>query len=427
MHIHSKRSTCRLCISNQISLVVELDPVPVGEHYYATKRELEEQRFPIDLYQCNSCGAVQTQDDIESDFLWDGYTYFSGQTKGILNHFSEFSSQIINQYKLKQGSKVFDIGSNDGSLLKCFKDKDFLVFGVDPSDIVAKVANDTGIPTFVGLFSDDCIRYFPEENRTADLITAFNVFAHSPDMVGMIRGVKQMLAKEGVFCFEVQYLGDIAEKKLVGTIFHEHMIHYSLTAAKKFLDLHEMKLIGYTRNSIQMGSIIFHATHKESMKPTSNEVSQLGAEEEASGLVNAKWALDFKDYISEQRRQVDKLRQKWLNQNIEVYGYGAARAGPTLAIQYGLERCIKAVFDDHSSKSGKFGVFESMEIIPTYKLMELLPKVVVILAWIHAGTIVKKNKEYLESGGKFIVLWPEVNEVSLSNVDAWLNNFNLSK
>lgn len=427
MNIHLKRGECRLCESRELDLVIKLDPVPVGEHYYDSKSQIYEQRFPIDIYQCSSCSAVQTLDDIDSEFLWEGYTYFSGQTKGILKHFEEFSTQIIDQYSLKKGAKVFDIGSNDGSLLLCFKNKDYAVYGVDPSDIVAKVANDSGIPTYVGLFSDSCIDYFPEDKKSADLITAFNVFAHSPDMSGMIRGVKKMLSPEGVFCFEVQYLGDIAKKRLVGTIFHEHMIHYSLGAAKRFLELHEMKLIDFTRNSIQMGSIIFHAVHKKSIKEVSKAVALLEAEEELSGINSTQWAKGFNEYISDQRAHISRLKNDWLNKNIEVYGYGAARSGPTLAIQYGLENCISAVFDDHPSKSGKYGVFESIEVMPTFRLDELSPKVVVILAWIHAGNIVKNNMQYLKSGGKFVVLWPDVQEISIANVDTWLNFFNSSK
>jgi hypothetical protein len=72
-------------------------------------------------------------------------------------------------------------------------------------------------------------------------------------MQGMIRGVKKMLNPEGLFYFEVQYLLDISNKKLLGTIFHEHMIHYSLVAAKNFLEANEFKLVSFEKNSIQRG------------------------------------------------------------------------------------------------------------------------------------------------------------------------------
>ena len=38
---------------------------------------------------CRDCGHVQLLDVIDSERLWDDYTYHSGQTKGIVEHFEE--------------------------------------------------------------------------------------------------------------------------------------------------------------------------------------------------------------------------------------------------------------------------------------------------------------------------------------------------
>ena len=179
---HTKRSKCRLCAYIPLELVLHLKPVPVGEHYSENKRINKDIRYPIDLYKCKNCNAIQTADDIESDFLWDGYTYFSGQTNGIIKHFKNFVESVELKFPLTKNTKIFDIGSNDGSLLIEFKNKSCQVYGVDPSNIVAKKAIENGIQTYVGLFSDTLVNKLPEEWEKVDLITAFNVFAHSSDM-----------------------------------------------------------------------------------------------------------------------------------------------------------------------------------------------------------------------------------------------------
>jgi len=363
---------------------------------------------------------VQTLDDISSELLWSGYTYFSGQTQGIVRHFENFSDEVSHSYKFTKGMHVFDIGSNDGTLLKCFHDRGYEVYGVDPSDEVASVANSQGISTFVGLFSDEIIKNFPPEKQTADLITAFNVFAHSPNMQGMISGVKKMLKPDGIFCFEVQYLGDIVEKRLLGTIFHEHMIHYSLSSAKKFLEMNDMKLIDYSRNNIQMGSIIFHAAHKGSKRLTSEKIILFEKAEVDMGLTDGSWASGFVGYLEEQRARAKELRNKWGAYEVSVYGYGAARSGPTLLIQYGLEKTIRAVFDDHPSKSGKMGVFESLNVLPTSFIKDTNPQVIIILAWIHIEKIINNNIDFLKKGGTFVSLWPTVQEINIKNLDIWL-------
>ena len=53
--------------------------------------------------------------------------------------------------------------------------------------------------------------------------------AHADDMSGMASGINKLLSPEGVFVFEVQYLVDILDKMLIGTIFHEHMSHTTLS------------------------------------------------------------------------------------------------------------------------------------------------------------------------------------------------------
>ena len=74
------------------------------------------------------------------------------------------------------------------------------------------------------------------------MVSAFNVFAHADDMSGMASGINKLLSPEGVFVFEVQYLVDILDKMLIGTIFHEHMSHHSLYPMKRFLNSHGMEI-----------------------------------------------------------------------------------------------------------------------------------------------------------------------------------------
>jgi 2-polyprenyl-3-methyl-5-hydroxy-6-metoxy-1,4-benzoquinol methylase len=420
LKFHSKRTKCRLCDEASLKLVLPLNPVPIGEHYTENMGTNKDVRYPIDLYQCKNCNCVQTADDIDSNFLWDGYTYFSGQTSGIVTHFKKFVESISAKGLITNQTKVFDIGSNDGTLLREFQEKSCEVYGIDPSDIAVKKAGDIGIRTYLGLYSDAVIEKFPKGWNEVDLITAFNVFAHSSDMQGMIKGVRKMLKPEGLFYFEVQYLLDISHKKLLGTIFHEHMIHYSLLAAKNFLENNELKLIGFERNSIQMGSIIFCAAHKNSSHNESPEIAIQIKKELDSKILSDGWSIDFKSYIDEQKNRAVEAITNYKKNGFKLVGYGAARSGPTLAIQYGLENCIEYLLDDHESKLNKYGVFESLQVFPTSVIDDGAKKLVIILAWLHAKNIIKKHTDFLKLGGAFLVLWPYVKIVNEKNYSSWI-------
>src|SRR6516164_1387309 len=117
-----RRDTCRLCDSRNLEVVVKLAPIPLAEKYSTTARQNpDDEVYPVDLYMCVDCGHVQLLDVIDSAKLWDNYTYHSGQTKGIVEHFQEVAGNLIARHQPPSGSLVVDVGSNDGSLLRPFK------------------------------------------------------------------------------------------------------------------------------------------------------------------------------------------------------------------------------------------------------------------------------------------------------------------
>ena len=67
----SHRSTCRLCSSKNVQLVVKLEPIPLSENYTTNRADaIKRPRFPVDVYMCADCGHVQQLDVINSKNLW---------------------------------------------------------------------------------------------------------------------------------------------------------------------------------------------------------------------------------------------------------------------------------------------------------------------------------------------------------------------
>ena len=421
MDIHSKRKRCRLCDSSLVVCVIPIRPIPIGEHY--TDAPISDSiRFPLDIYQCSKCLAVQTLDDISSDFLWKDYTFYSGQNVSHLDNFNKFSSTILQTYFMNQDHKsVLDIGSNDGSLLKALKAKGFNIQGIDPASTVVAKAIQENIPTALGVFNSNTAKEFFGDKKF-NLITAFNVFAHSPQMDSMITAVRDHLEDDGLFCFEVQYLVDIIEKGILGTFFHEHMIHYSYLSAKSFLSRYNMKIIDYIRNNIQNGSIIFVCTHERSKEylhiNNTEKMDSLLKQEEALGISSYDWSDKFIAYIAEIRNEV----RAFLNSasTTKVGAFGAARSGPTLAIQFGFDNRINCIYDDHPSKVNKFSPYLGLQVKPTSELNAIKEPYCLILAYIHYKTIIKANLDYLLEGGTFLIVWPNFQTIHRLNYKEFL-------
>ncbi len=403
------RETCRLCDGKNVELVVKLEPIPLAEKYAATSQLAREADvYPVDLYMCVDCGHVQQLDVIDSQNLWEGYTYYSGQAKGMVEHFEQVSAQIIKYYQPPVGALVVDVGSNDGSLLRPFKRAGYRVLGVDPAREIARRATDSGIKTIPELQSLRLAREIRQEHGPAYVVSAFNAFAHADNMGEMAESIRYMLESDGLFFFEVHYLLDIIDKVLIGTIFHEHMSHHSVKPMRRFLSRHGMELIDVERVSIQHGSLIGTAQLAGGKRRIKSSVDKLLQLESERGLDRPATLKGFATQLERLRDNVSKLIDKWEQAKVSVAGYGAARSGPTLISQLKLSGVIDYIVDDHPQKVHKYSPGDGIPILPTEELCKRMPAYTIILAWVHAEKIVAANKEYLDNGGHFVVLCPEI-------------------
>src|SRR3990172_5604250 len=118
---------------------------------------------------------------------------------------------------MPKGARGGEIGSNDGTLLRFFKDAGMRVLGIDPARRIAEEATASGVETLPEFFALALARRLRGEGKEASLVAANNVFAHADDLHAIVEGVAHLLAPEGLFVFEVSYLLDVFEKTLFDT------------------------------------------------------------------------------------------------------------------------------------------------------------------------------------------------------------------
>jgi SAM-dependent methyltransferase len=360
---------------------------------------------------CAACGHVQQLDVVDSKSLWDNYTYYSGEAKGMPEHFEQVAAKIRASQRPPPGSLVVDIGSNDGSLLRPFKSAGHRVLGIDPAKEIARMATESGIETIPELMSLDLARNVREQHGPAHVVCMFNAFAHADNMGEIADSIRTMLAPDGVFVFEAQYLLDIIDRMLIATIFHEHMSHHSVKALTIFLERHGMELVDVERVPIQHGSLIGTVQLKGGKRPVKDSVRDLLELEVKRGLDKLETLRQFAAQLKQQRERMSALVRKWKQANLSIAGYGAARSGPTLISQLGLTGAIDYIVDDHPQKVNKYSSGDGILILPTAELLKRMPAYTVILAWVHAAKIIENNRDYLDKGGHFVVLCPETRVV----------------
>jgi len=222
---------CRVCRESDLEKVLTLGSTPLA-NAFLTKLQLDEPEYfyPLDVYFCNNCGFIQLGHIVSPEILFRNYVYVSSTSKVFMDHFREMADNVFPRFLAEKKSLVIDIGSNDGILLKPFKNLGAKVLGIEPAVHVVKIAQKEGIETISEFFSVELAKRIVKRKGQADIVTATNVFAHIDNLDEVIEGLKILLNKDGIFIMEVPHLIDFIKKRYFDLIYHEHLSYWSVNS-----------------------------------------------------------------------------------------------------------------------------------------------------------------------------------------------------
>ena len=204
---------CAFCDSQKMSEIVNLGKVALAGGFLKSEQFNQELKFPLRLYFCHDCFAVQVIDKVQEKLLFEHYFYFSSSITTLRKHFCEYAIEMTTRFLTPEKSTVLEIGCNDGVLLRPLADKGIRnIIGVDPATNVIDNIRDPRVTLINDYFNEEVARKIVSEYGKVDMIMANNVFAHIPDIQGTTRAVEHALDDDGVFIFEVHYLGKVIDE-----------------------------------------------------------------------------------------------------------------------------------------------------------------------------------------------------------------------
>ena len=407
---YSRRNGCRLCRGTALTKVLALTPTPPA-NAFVTASELAEPQpaFPLDVWLCDGCGHVQLLDVVDPHVLYAHYVYVSGTSPVFVRHFEQYAQYVLGTFGAPSGSLAVDIGSNDGTLLRFFKDGGQRVLGVEPAEEISEASRRAGIPTVTGFFSEALAKRIVEEHGQAAVVTANNVIAHIDDLAGVMRGVAKLLAPDGIFVFEVSYLVDVLEKTLFDTIYHEHLDYHSVEPLVPFFRSCGLELIEALRVDSHGGSLRGVAQRADGPRKPGASIAALIAAERAMGLRNAETFRAFGARIAKVGGELTALLEKLKREGKRIAGFGAPAKATTLLYHLGITpQLVDFIVDDSPLKQGRFTPGMHIPVLPAQALYERGADYAVILAWNFAEPIMKKHSAWREGGGRFIVPLPSL-------------------
>jgi SAM-dependent methyltransferase len=406
-----KRSNCRLCMGTDLEKVVHLEPSPIADAFVPRNLLAADQPcYPLDLYFCHDCCHVQLLDVIDPEVLFKNYIYETKSSPGLVNHFKAYAADIKNKFGSLENRNILDIGSNDGTLLRFFRDYKMNVLGVDAAVDIAAKATRSGIETLAGFFdaamADDIAKRY-----RMDIITANNVYAHADNLGDITRGVRKLLKPDGVFVFEVSWLLDLIQNRVFDFIYHEHLCYHSIISLEKFFRTHGLMIFDVHRVPTKGGSIRCYAKPDTSTRPVSSRVRQYAEKELAMGLDKPDAYTAFESQINGIKAAVLQRVSQITDCGRTIWGYGASATTTTLIYHFGLTRTLECLVDDNKDRQGLFSPGCHIPVVSPEKIYEKNPDYLFITAWRFADAIIEKHGEFLKRGGHFIVPLPEIKEI----------------
>lgn len=402
---------CRLCNGKLSEPKINLGSTPLANEFL---KGLEPQDlFPLEVCVCESCDHYQLNEQIDPERLFRNYLYVAGTSPVNVEHFKQYAIHMVEMFNLKPASKVLDIASNDGVLLQHFKDLGMFVLGIDPALNLAVAANKHGIPTIAEFFTEELADKIILEEGKFDLITANNVFAHVPDMIGFAKGVKKLLKPDGVFSFEVSYFFDVCNNTLFDTVYHEHTSYHTVTPLIKFFKSHGMKVFDVERLPNHGGSIRVFVRLDNSILKTVKENFNYNAL-----WINALIAAEKNINVRVEKLQTKihrlgydlriKLQEiKKANKSIAIYGMPAKATTLLYALSIN-EEIIDFAVDDAPLKQHTYSPGKHIPVFPVQAIYDNKPDVLLVLAWNFANSIIEKNKAFK---GAWLIPLPTLKEV----------------
>jgi hypothetical protein len=401
---------CRLCGAALDVVFVDLGSSPPCESYLTAEQLSEpELYYPLDVRVCQECLLVQLPAHIAPEDIFSDYAYFSSYSTSWVEHARRFADAYSDRLGLDSSTLVVEVASNDGYLLRHFVDRSVPVLGVEPAGNIASVAEQSGIPTENVFFSEQVGMDIAKRHGLARLVVANNVVPHVPDPVDFAKGLRALVADDGLVSIEFQHLLRQMEKRQYDCIYHEHYSYLTLRTAELILGRAGLRVVDVEELDTHGGSLRVLSAPEETAGGPSSAVARVSALEEQAGLHTLAGHLGFSAAVAEVKQDFLGFLLECKRQGATVAGYGAPGKGNTLLNHCGVRADLLPFTVDRSPhKQGKFLPGSRIPIHPPSYLEDHCPDYIVVLPWNLQAEIAQQLAPLRERGARLVVPIPQL-------------------
>lgn len=401
---------CRSCKSKDLEQLLDLGEQRTSD--FRSDKTLT-PAYPIVGVICKKCMLVQLKHTTPSaDMYHENYGFKSNVSNSIKDDLKDI---VFHTLSLKDNPSTWlDIASNDGTLLSYVPENTFKV-GVDPIKFLCEEAK-----KHANLIIND---FFPVKDMPVvefDTITSISCFYDMDDPNAFVAGVRDVLAEDGIWTIQQNYLLPTMQLGAIDNFCHEHLEYYTLLSLEPLLMRHGLEVIDVSTSMVNGGSIRTVVAHKGAF-PVQDSVEKQRTIEKDAKLDTFKPYREFAESAEKNIEDLNILVTSLVADGKKVAILAASTRGSTIWQAAGFDKTlIDYAIERNPNKVGKYFSAIGIPIISEEEARELKPDYMICGPWFFSTEIIAREEKYINDGGSIILPLPKVEIVDVSNIFTFL-------
>lgn len=402
---------CRSCRSG-IEPFIDFGRMPLANGFLTADQFDAEYFFNLSAAFCPRCTLVQLVEQPPRERMFnERYPFFSASSARMDAHFEALATRVINGGLPSGDPFVVEIGSNDGTLLRHFADRQIRHLGVEPSAGVARAAAARGVNTICEFFDAALAARIVAEHGQPDAIIAANALSHVGDPHAVIEGIATLLGRDGTCLIEEPYWGQVVAQTAFDQIYDEHASYFSVSSIQHLFAPHGLALLDVESFEVHGGSMRY-LIGRTGSRPRASTVADLLTREHVSGLHHPDTFAAFRARVIAHGEALMRSLRHYRNSGKRVVGYGATSKSTTTINFFGINPgLVEFISDTTPAKHGTFTPGAHLPVRPHAEFAARFPDRALLFSWNHADEVRAKEQAFADSGGRWILYVPRVYEV----------------
>ena len=375
---------------------------------YLTKKDIikknKEQFYHLEVGFNSKTKLVSIINTVPPKKMFDGnYPYKSSMSQTMILSFKKLAKNLIKTYN---PNSILEIGSNDGPFIRNFSKKK--VICVEPCKNLAIITKRMGYKTCANFWNMRLAKKIKSKTEKVDLIYSANTLSHINDLNSVFRSIAYILSDDGILIIEEPSLLECLQKISYDQFYNEHIYVFSLLSINNLIKKYKLEVFNIEKLNTHGGSLRYYIKKVSNNKFEVHKKVKIQLNRELRyGINKYSTYIEFKNKVESSKKKLKQIFLKLKKKNKKIIGYGATAKSSTVLNYCNIKNeTLEYFLDTTPNKIGKYMPGTHIPIKNYNKTLLNKVDYAFLGAWNFKEEIFKKEKRYIENGGKFITHVP---------------------